>query len=61
MYGRIILTVTVLTVVFFGMQMITHGVGPAIQDDLAVQQVTDPGATKLLRTTRRLRITVDFL
>ena len=52
MLVRIILTVIVLSAVLLGMQIITHGVGPAVQDDLAIQQVTDPGATKLLRVTQ---------
>ena len=52
MLVRIILTVIVLSAVLLGMQIITHGVGPAVQDDLAIQQVTDPGAAKLLRVTQ---------
>jgi hypothetical protein len=49
MLGRIILSAVVIIGVFFTMQFINQGVGPAIQDDLAIQQVTDPGVSRTLR------------
>lgn len=52
MLGRVILTVIVITGTFLTMQFVNQGVGPAIQNDLAIQQVTDPGASRLLRTTQ---------
>ncbi len=52
MLCRIVLSAIVIIGVFFTMQIISQGVGPAIQDDLAIQQVTDPGASRLLRTTQ---------
>jgi hypothetical protein len=46
---RIFLTIVVIIVMFFSMQLFNQRVSPTLQADLAVQQIEDPGASAAMR------------